>query len=163
MRKKTQRDAQNLVAALQDTKVTRNVAEVVKAKDELDVLKTNIFDFFSNRIAHIETSESLKQLVQSKIEEKIEDDVLEFPDIMQVFRLLHQETSVASEQILNLFKPVAGASSPIMASIANKAEKEDPIDAIHDEMTPNDLEAIDSLIKYLQKNPLQAAEGEDKI
>ena len=151
-------DINQLIEAIDDTSIDKEIEEV-KRQDPLEILKLNIFNFFSKRLLCIQEKESFTSLIQNKIKEKIELNELEFKDLMALYKLCLQQTTYSTAQITDLFKPAAGAPSPFTETMSRKAEEMDDYEKLFEGMTPKELEKVDKMYRLLQA--IQKKEEED--
>lgn len=150
MKDSSKQEVTELMHSLSDKGVDTQVNEV-KVKEALDELRYDIFDFFKKRLNHIEEQERFKMKVQTALEGKISEDSLEFSELLSLYRLIFTESSTSSEQIINLFKPVPGANSPLQA-VVQPEEKVDKFDEIFNSMSKEELERLNAVYRHLSKN-----------
>jgi len=151
-------DINQLIEAIDDTSIDKEV-DLIKKTDPLEILKLDIFNFFSKRLLCIQEKESLTSLIQRKLKEKIENGELEFRDLKDLYKLCLQQSTFATAQITDLFKPAAGAPSPFTETISKKQEEMDDYEKMFDGMSSKELEKVDKMYRLLQA--MQKKENEN--
>ena len=71
---------------------------------------------------------------------------------MSLYKLISTQSSIAADSVLSIFKPTPGAPS-LLADNLSKNAQEDHFDKTFDAMTPEELQKIDKLMKFLQSVP----------
>ena len=113
-------------------------------------LKKDLVNFFSNRMEEIKSKDSIQRRVIEKIGDMLEMDELSFEQLMAVYKTISNDSRYSTDSLLALFKPTPGVASPFAENVAQKDEKQDAFDQVYENMSAEDLENIDILLKLLR-------------
>lgn len=112
-------------------------------------LKKSLVDFFKTRMKEIDKKDALQSLIMDKLTEMIQDDDLEFEQLMGVYKMVSSDNRYSSDSILSIFKPVPGSPSLLAENVAQKDEKQDAFEQVYEGMDSTDLENINNLLRLL--------------
>ena len=116
----------------------------VEKIDPLDDLKTNIFTFFSGRMASITKQDNLLQLIQGRLELLLENDPeLPLTEVLAIYRLISTKIAESSDSLIGLFRPTPGAGSPLAEAMTRQPIPKDPVAKFFNSMSPKDLEKLE--------------------
>lgn len=141
---------EDLISAFEDENIDKQVDDI-KDKNSMQELKLNIFKFFSSRLNFIQKKEKFAEEVQTQLRQKMNDDEVNFKDLMQLYKLCIQQNTFATDSITGLFKPAPGAPSPFTESMAKEEMKKDMYEEAFDSLKAEDLRKIDYLHRVLQE------------
>lgn len=144
------KEVNTLIGALDDSKTVQE-SESLRIVDPLEELKINLFDFFKKRLKDIEHKEAFHKKVQAKIEEILQEGELTFEQLMQLSRLYQNQSHDDADSIIQLFKPVPGASSPLIDNISKEEEKKDDIQQFFDNLNSEQLQEMDSFYRLMKQ------------
>lgn len=159
MNDETQQQTNELLKGLDDPATEKEVAEK-KSMDPLESLKLDLFEFFKKRLNHIEAKERFSLKVQEKIEEKLEHDELTIDQLMAVYRLFQNKVGESSDSILGLFRPVPGATSPLVNSMTHREEGTDEIQRMFESMDNEQLQNMDQAYRVFSEIMKRVKTGE---
>lgn len=158
MNDNSRQEAYDIVEKLEDTEIDKEVQERKEANRQLDILRSNVFEFFQGRLNHIRVQERLREQVQNQIEDMVDSGNLTFDELMRILGSLNKSTQEAAESIISLFRPVPGAGSPFAASMSDRKDETNDIDRYVDQLTPQQLEQFSKLTQAIKK--MQRDDGE---
>ena len=145
--------------------LTRTDGEEVQAvpiQDDIFYgLKKDLVNFFSNRMEEIKSKDSIQRRIIEKIGDMLEMDELSFEQLMAVYKTISNDSRYSTDSLLAIFKPVPGSPSLLADSIAQKDEKQDAFDQVYENMTSDDLENIDLLLKLMRTVKKSETETEE--
>jgi len=148
MNDSTRNKVNNLISALDNADIDKEVGKVVIA-DPIEQIKQSLLQFFTNRLEKIEENDDFKQLVENKIREKIESDVLSVPQLFQIYEQISADNVVATNSLLSLFRPSKEGASPLL----DKKESSDDtdVDKAFKSLNTNQLQKIDTFFRLMEK------------
>lgn len=127
------------------------VVEAVPIQDDIFYgLKRDLVNFFSNRMGEIKAKDAIQRKVIEKLSDMLDNDDLEFEQLMNVYRTISSDSRNSTDSLLALFRPTPGVASPFAENVAQKDEKQDAFDQVYENMTSEDLENIDVLLKLMR-------------
>lgn len=112
-------------------------------------LKKDLVSFFGNRMDEIKGKSKIIDKIVEKLEDMVDSDELEFEQLMTVYRTISNDTRSKTDSLLSIFKPTPGVGSVFAENIARKDEKEDAFDKVYNNMSSEDLENVDKLLKII--------------
>lgn len=148
MTKDTEKKAKDLFDAISNEDIVQESNMVTKIS-QVDALRSDIFDFFKDRMMRIRQAEILKMKAQEALEEQLDTGELNFQQILTIFTTASRESRNSAEAIISLFKPVPGANSILADSLGN-AQKPDDYEEMFESMSQDELRKIDGLYKMLK-------------
>ena len=133
------------------TRTDSDEVQAVPIQDDIFYgLKKDLVNFFSNRMEEIKSKDSIQRRIIEKIGDMLEMDELSFEQLMAVYKTISNDSRYSTDSLLAIFKPVPGSPSLLADSIAQKDEKQDVFDQVYDQMTSEDLENLDLILKLLR-------------
>ena len=113
-------------------------------------LKRDLVNFFSNRMGEIKAKDSIQRRIIEKIGDMLEMDELSFEQLMAVYKTVSNDSRYSTDSLLAIFKPVPGVESPFSSATMKQNESRDAFDQVYEQMSSEDLENIDTLLKLLR-------------
>jgi len=144
-------DSIYMVKELGDASVTKKKVDAIPIGNPMEVFRSDILNFFKDRISAIASQELIKNKVEQALLEKLESDELDFDQLMHLYSSVSKTSLTSVESIMSLFKPVPGAPSILADKVVESEGVEDKYKDIYDSMSPKELEKLDKLFKLLQK------------
>lgn len=148
MTKDTEKKAKDLFDAISNDDIVQETNMITKL-NQVDALRSDIFDFFKDRMMRIRQAEILKMKAQEALEDQLDTGELNFQQILTIFTTASRESRNSAEAIISLFKPVPGANSILADSLGN-AQKPDDYEEMFESMSQDELRKIDGLYKMLK-------------
>ena len=124
-------------------------------------LKRDLVNFFSNRMGEIKAKDSIQRRIIEKIGDMLETDELSFEQLMAVYKTVSNDSRYSTDSLLAIFKPVPGTPSVFADSVAQKDKDQDVFDKVYEEMSSEDLENVDVLLKLLRVANKQKTEDSE--
>lgn len=155
----TNSEVTDLISALGNPDVEDEVARIKQQNQELDLLRSNIFEFFRDRMKRISEQENLKERVQEKLLDLVESDELNFDQLTALLRNLNSSTRDASSSIIDLFKPSPGANSILADSLGKPQKEQDDLEEFFDHLSPEELEKLNRF--YNEMRSIKQVRSED--
>ncbi len=121
----------------------------VQPIDPIHNLRSNVFNFFTDRLDRIKKKENLLEKIQEALESQVDGGELTFDQLRSLFSSVSREQSAASEGIISLFRPVPGTPS-IFANNIGAPERPDPYKEAFNSLSPEKLQKIDALFRFLE-------------
>jgi len=118
--------------------------------DPIVELRNDIFSFFRARMDRIKEQDKFKAKLQLSFEKLLEEGNLNFDQIVQLYRMISNESTSSSESIIGLFKPVPGAPSLLGENLSKKDDPDEQIKQVTTKLTPEKMQALDKLSKLLE-------------
>ncbi|MBD3216505.1 MAG: hypothetical protein GF311_28080 [Candidatus Lokiarchaeota archaeon] len=140
-----------LITLVDDPSLKKEV-EVAKSYDPMITLKNNVLGFFTERLGNIKNREKLLDLIQKKIELKIESEDIELGELIMFFNTIANQIGIASADIIGLFKSVPGAPSPFVNDLSRKKELDSDVDDFVSNLPRGYLEKINKLYQQIENN-----------
>lgn len=144
-------DSKILIRELGDNSVTKKKVDAIPIGNPMEVFRSDILNFFKDRISVIAGQELIKQKVEQALIEKLESDELDFDQLMHLYSSVSKTALTSVEAIMSLFKPVPGAPSILADKVVESESVEDKYKDIYEAMSPEELGKLDKLYKLLQK------------
>ena len=113
-------------------------------------LKRDLVNFFSNRMGEIKAKDSIQRRIIEKIGDMLEMDELSFEQLITVYKTVSNDSRYSTDSLLAIFKPVPGVESPFSSATMKQNESRDAFDQVYEQMSSEDLENIDTLLKLLR-------------
>ena len=132
-----------------DVSSREEVQAVPYEEDIFYGLKKSLVDFFKTRMKEIDKKDALQSLIMDKLTEMIQDDDLEFEQLMGVYKMVSSDNRYSSDSILSILKPVPGVPSVFVNNVSEKDEKQDAFEQVYEGMDSTDLENINNLLRLL--------------
>ena len=132
-----------------DVSPREEVQAVPYEEDIFYGLKKSLVDFFKTRMKEIDKKDALQSLIMDKLTEMIQDDDLEFEQLMGVYKMVSSDNRYSSDSILSILKPVPGVPSVFVNNVSEKDEKQDAFEQVYEGMDSTDLENINNLLRLL--------------
>lgn len=120
------------------------------AEDPFFGLKKDLINFFSNRMNEIKAKDAIQKRIIEKFADMLEMDDLSFEQLMAIYRTVSSDSRSSTDSLLAIFRPTPGVESPFAANISRNDEKQDAFEKIYENMTSEDLENIDTLLKLMK-------------
>lgn len=131
-------------------KETEVVDAVPVQEDIFYGLKRDLVNFFSNRMEEIKSKDAIQKRIIEKFSDMLEMDDLSFEQLMAIYKTVSTDSRYSTDSLLALFKPTPGVASPFAENVAQRDEKQDAFDQVYENMTSEDLENIDVLLKLMR-------------
>lgn len=159
MKEQTHKDATDLITALENPSIDDEVERIREQNRELDLLRSNIFEFFRDRMRRISSQESLKERVQVKLLDLVDGDELDFDQLTALLRNLNASTRDASSSIIDLFKPSPGTNSILADTLGKPQKEQDDLEEFFDHLSSEELEKLNKF--YNEMRGLKQVRSED--
>ncbi len=143
---------EDFISKLEDDHNTQKKVSSITNEDPFMRLKLNLLEFFSSRLNDISKQEELREKIADSFLNDLdnEDEPLTFQQRMQLYKLIASQSSGSADSILSLFKPTPGAPSILAENISKEEKRDDMFDDIYKDMSSEDLQAIDTLMKIME-------------
>ena len=133
------------------TRTDSDEVQAVPIQDDIFYgLKKDLVNFFSNRMEEIKSKDSIQRRIIEKIGDMLEMDELSFEQLMSVYKTISNDARYSTDSLLAIFKPVPGVESPFSSATMKQNESRDAFDQVYENMTSEDLENVDLLLKLLR-------------
>ena len=133
------------------TRTDSDEVQAVPIQDDIFYgLKKDLVNFFSNRMEEIKSKDSIQRRIIEKIGDMLEMDELSFEQLMAVYKTISNDSRYSTDSLLAIFKPVPGVESPFSSATMKQNESRDAFDQVYENMTSEDLENVDLLLKLLR-------------
>lgn len=133
------------------TRTDSDEVQAVPIQDDIFYgLKRDLVNFFSNRMEEIKSKDSIQRRIIEKIGDMLEMDELSFEQLMSVYKTISNDARYSTDSLLAIFKPVPGVESPFSSATMKQNESRDAFDQVYENMTSEDLENVDLLLKLLR-------------
>lgn len=113
-------------------------------------LKRDLVNFFSNRMEEIKSKDAIQKRIIEKFSDMLEMDDLSFEQLMAIYKTVSNDSRYSTDSLLAIFKPVPGVESPFSSATMKQNESRDAFDQVYEQMSSEDLENIDTLLKLLR-------------
>ena len=158
-----QEEAVGLVQAMEDRQL-RADATRIESIEPLDDMKQNLVQFFKDRVSIIKKNDMLRGLLYQKFQEKLENNELDYDDMLSLYRSLGNESNTASGDILSIFKPAPNAPS-LFLEVSRPPDSDSELKKAYKSMSAESLQAIDRTMARLEQlakeESAAAAEAKD--
>ena len=145
----TQEQARGMLSALDDKRFKNDALRVANT-DSIGEMKETLIQFFKDRVKTIEKSDQLRDTLYEKLQNKLENDELNFDQMLAVYRLLGNESNTAADGVLSLFRPVPGTPS-LFLEVSRPADKDEEIKLAHKNYTSEDLQVIERTMGHISR------------
>ncbi len=146
----TNNEVNNLLNAFDDKNIDSEV-DAINMQDPSIKSRSELFKFFTTRLAGLTKRESFKDKIQEALEEKIDDDEVTFQQLLSLYKIVYTEDSLAAESIISLLKPAAGVPNPLLTAMDTRKAVDDGIGSMHHELDTKGVKAIDMLYRALKQ------------
>jgi len=145
----TNNEINNLLATFDDKNIDQEV-EAINMRDPSIKTRTELFQFFSTRLAGLSKREEFKDKIQAALEEHIDKGEVSFSQLLSLYKTVFSESSLASESVLSLLRPSSNVPNPLLTAMDTRKTVDD-FDNIHQELDTKSIKAIDTLYRALKK------------
>ena len=114
MKNKTKGELLNIIDKMDDNNIQKD-ADKALMTDPIYELKATLCEFFKGRLKKVEEQEIFKEMVQKALVKKIDVEEISTAQLIGLFKIIFNESTLATESLLSVFKPSqAGAISPLL-------------------------------------------------
>ena len=147
-----------LLKKMEDNNINNQVA-VIQELDEFRDLRMQLFSFFKDRMSAITAKEKILQKINDRMLEYVEEnDELTLEEMQSIYRMYAADSREATDSFLALFKPTPGTPSLLAQNISEKEEKKDKFDELYDNLSPDELQKLDKLVKVFKAMNVSSSE-----
>ena len=126
-----------------------NIEEVIdemKVHNPVQSLRLSIFEFFKNRLRYIEKDTALRNATEQALLAKIQGNELSVNQLMNLLSDVKQQSTIATDSVFSILKPVPNSNSILDANI-DRREEEMPLG----DLSKEENQAIQNLSMLLQQ------------
>jgi hypothetical protein len=149
MDEETRNTAENLLHAVDNEQTERQVQQTTEQSD-IEMLRSQIFSFFSDRMQRIQSSEVIKQKIEEQLEAMIDRGDLSFDQMLTVFNMVSKESRTAAESIINLIKPAPGTPSVLANAVGQQENGDEDLERAFNNMSSSDMQTLEKVRKLLE-------------
>lgn len=140
------KEAGELIDALENPQVEEEATDI-RQKDPFDILKSTLVSFFQNRLSTIEKEESFRKQVKDKLLEKVQEDEVSVPQLIQLLRGENKDITDAADSIFRMLRPTQdGHVSPFI-----EPSKKDDADDPFQDINASDQEKLHMLYRLVEE------------
>lgn len=124
-----------------------DVINDMKVANPVQSLRLSIFEFFKNRLKHIEKDSALRDATEQALLQKISKNELSVNQLINLMNDVKQQNTIATDSVFSILKPVPNSTS-ILDSNIDRQERENnqPLG----DLSPKENEALQQLSQLLQ-------------
>lgn len=150
----TNEEVNNLLDAFEDPKIDEEV-DAVNMQDPSIKTRSELFNFFSSRLAGLTKREAFKDKIQVALEDHIEGGEVTFAQLLSLYKIVYTEDSLAAESVISLLKPAAGTPNPLLTAMDTRKAVDDGFSEMHHDLDTKSVKSIDMLYRALKRYETQ--------
>ena len=112
-------------------------------------LNADLFDFFKSTLKTVKEENEFKLVIKNALEDKIANDDITVAQLIGLYKAVYNETTLATDSIISLFKPTPNSNSPIANAMSNRSNDDINERQISD-YTSDELKGLDKLRRLLE-------------
>ena len=148
MKENNKRECLKIIDKLEDINIEEEVDNVL-VKDPLQELKIVLCDFFKDRLSVINKEENFKEVVKLAITKRIAEKEISTTQLISLFKIIFNESTLAVDSLLSVFKPTPGAVSPLLTKGSSDSGTPDNVKNLTENLSQEDNQKLDKLMRLL--------------
>ena len=136
----------------------------IQNEDPMEELKKEVLNFFKTKIAAIQRSEKVKELVYNQLESKIQGGELNFDQLIMVLARLDNGSNDSADSIISMFRPSANGVSAL-TEIVRPPENSSELAKAFAGYSSEELQTIEKTmhtIRLIQESAVQQSQPNSK-
>lgn len=150
LNKEEKAKAAELIETLDNKSFVRETKEKAMINNPEVSLKADLYTFLINRINFIDSQNAFRDKIQAKLSQKIDDDTINTSDLMDLYKIVFSQSTVATESLFGLFKPTGTQNSNPLSKLLDIAGNEQKQNYLVNPMDSKDRQIIEKLQRVVQ-------------